>query len=279
MSDGCSHDCGSCSSKCSKADFMVAQNELSDVKRVIGVVSGKGGVGKSLVTSLLAVDALREGKRVAVLDADITGPSIPRAFGVHERAVGIDGGRFIMPVVTREGIEIMSLNLLIDDETKPVIWRGPILAETVKQFWKDVAWGDIDCMFVDMPPGTGDVPLTVFQSLPLDGIVVVTSPQELVTMIVAKAVGMAKMMNIPVLGLVENFSYFECPDCGKRTEIFGKSRIEEVAKQFGIPRFARLPIRPDVAAVCDEGMIEHVDEKLLAELHGLIPENAEEKKN
>lgn len=258
---------------------MVAQNELSDVKRVIGVVSGKGGVGKSLVTSLLAVDALREGKRVAVLDADITGPSIPRAFGVHERAVGIDGGRFIMPVVTREGIEIMSLNLLIDDETKPVIWRGPILAETVKQFWKDVAWGDIDCMFVDMPPGTGDVPLTVFQSLPLDGIIVVTSPQELVTMIVAKAVGMAKMMNIPVLGLVENFSYFECPDCGKRTEIFGKSRIEEVAKQFGIPRFARLPIRPDVAAVCDEGMIEHVDDKLLAELHGLIPENAEEKKN
>ena len=279
MSDGCSHDCGSCSSKCSKADFMVAQNELSDVKRVIGVVSGKGGVGKSLVTSLLAVDALREGKRVAVLDADITGPSIPRAFGVHERAVGIDGGRFIMPVVTREGIEIMSLNLLIDDETKPVIWRGPILAETVKQFWKDVAWGDIDCMFVDMPPGTGDVPLTVFQSLPLDGIIVVTSPQELVTMIVAKAVGMAKMMNIPVLGLVENFSYFECPDCGKRTEIFGKSRREEVAKQFGIPRFARVPIRPDVAAVCDEGMIEHVDEKLLAELHGLIPENAEEKKN
>lgn len=279
MSDGCSHDCGSCSSKCSKADFMVAQNELSDVKRVIGVVSGKGGVGKSLVTSLLAVDALREGKRVAVLDADITGPSIPRAFGVHERAVGIDGGRFIMPVVTREGIEIMSLNLLIDDETKPVIWRGPILAETVKQFWKDVAWGDIDCMFVDMPPGTGDVPLTVFQSLPLDGIIVVTSPQELVTMIVAKAVGMAKMMNIPVLGLVENFSYFECPDCGKRTEIFGKSRIDEVAKQFGIPRFARLPIRPDVAAVCDEGMIEHVDEKLLAELHGLLPENAEEKKN
>ena len=274
MSEGCSHDCGSCSSKCSKADFMVAQNELSDVRRVIGVVSGKGGVGKSLVTSLLAVDALREGKRVAVLDADITGPSIPRAFGVHERAVGIDGGRFIMPVVTREGVEIMSLNLLIDDETKPVIWRGPILAETVKQFWKDVAWGDIDCMFVDMPPGTGDVPLTVFQSLPLDGIIVVTSPQELVTMIVAKAVGMAKMMNIPVLGLVENFSYYECPDCGKRTEIFGKSRIEEVAKEFGIPSFARLPIRPDIAAVCDEGMIEHIDEKLLAELHGLISDGA-----
>ena len=274
MSEGCSHDCGSCSSKCSKADFMVAQNELSDVRRVIGVVSGKGGVGKSLVTSLLAVDALREGKRVAVLDADITGPSIPRAFGVYERAVGIDGGRFIMPVVTREGVEIMSLNLLIDDETKPVIWRGPILAETVKQFWKDVAWGDIDCMFVDMPPGTGDVPLTVFQSLPLDGIIVVTSPQELVTMIVAKAVGMAKMMNIPVLGLVENFSYYECPDCGKRTEIFGKSRIEEVAKEFGIPRFARLPIRPDIAAVCDEGMIEHIDEKLLAELHGLISDEA-----
>lgn len=271
MSEGCSHDCGSCSSKCSKADFIVAQNELSDVKRVIGIVSGKGGVGKSLVTALLAVNALRDGKRVAVLDADITGPSIPRAFGVHERAVGIDGGRFIMPVKTREGIEIMSLNLLIDDETKPVIWRGPILAETVKQFWKDVAWGDVDCMFVDMPPGTGDVPLTVFQSLPLDGIVVVTSPQELVSMIVAKAVGMAKMMNIPVLGLVENFSYFECPDCGKRTDIFGKSRAEEVAKEFGIPRFARLPVRPDVAAVCDEGMIEHVDEKLVKELADLVP--------
>lgn len=269
MSEGCSHDCGNCSSKCAKADFLVAQNELSDVRRVIGVVSGKGGVGKSLVTSLLAVDALRDGKRVAVLDADITGPSIPRAFGVHDRAMGMDGGRFILPVTTREGIEMMSLNLLIDDETKPVIWRGPILAETVKQFWRDVAWGDIDVMFVDMPPGTGDVPLTVFQSLPLDGIIVVTSPQELVGMIVAKAVSMAKMMDIPVLGLVENFSYYECPDCGRRTEIFGKSRVEEAAKKFGIPRTARLPIRPDLASVVDEGMIEHADEKIAALLHGI----------
>lgn len=255
-SEGCSHDCGNCSSKCAKADLLVAQNELSDVRRVIGVVSGKGGVGKSLVTSLLAVDALRDGKRVAVLDADITGPSIPRAFGVHDRAMGMDGGRFILPVTTREGIEMMSLNLLIDDET-------------VKQFWRDVAWGDIDVMFVDMPPGTGDVPLTVFQSLPLDGIIVVTSPQELVGMIVAKAVSMAKMMDIPVLGLVENFSYYECPDCGKRTEIFGKSRVEEVAKKFGIPRTARLPIRPDLASVVDEGMIEHADEKIAALLHGI----------
>lgn len=268
MSDGCNHNCDNCASKCSKADFIVKQNELSDVKRVVGIVSGKGGVGKSLVTSLLAVNAMRNGKRVAVLDADITGPSIPKSFGLRERAVGMDD-RFILPVRTHHGIEVMSLNLLMDEDTKPVIWRGPILAETVKQFWKDVAWGDIDCMYVDMPPGTGDVPLTVFQSLPLDGIIVVTSPQELVSMIVAKAVNMAKMMNIPILGIVENLSYFECHDCHKKVEIFGKSTVEEVAKDFGVPKFARLPIRPDIAAVCDEGMIEDVDEKFLALLDGI----------
>lgn len=267
MSDGCNHKCDDCASKCSKADFIVKQNELSDIKRVIGVVSGKGGVGKSMVTALLAVDAVRNGKHVAVLDADITGPSIPKAFGLKERATGLDE-RFILPVKTRKNISVMSLNLLMDEDTKPVIWRGPILAETVKQFWRDVAWGSVDCMFVDMPPGTGDVPLTVFQSIPLDGIIVVTSPQELVSMIVAKAVNMAKMMNVPILGIVENMSYFECPECHKRVEIFGKSTVEKVAAEFGIPKFVRLPIRPDAANVCDKGMIEDIDEKFLEPLHG-----------
>ena len=256
---GCSHDCESCSSKCGK------------VKKVIGVVSGKGGVGKSLVTSLLAVGARRDGKSVAVLDADITGPSIPRAFGVnHKRAESMDG-KYIFPVETSSGIKVMSLNLLIDDETKPVIWRGPILAETVKQFWRDVVWGDVDCvvwgdvdcMYVDMPPGTGDVPLTAFQSLPLDGIIVVTSPQELVGMIVSKAVNMAKMMDIPVIGLVENMSYYECPECGRRAEIFGPSRAAELAKEFGIPHSVRLPIRPDIAKAVDEGMVEDIDEGIV----------------
>ena len=258
MSEGCGYNCEDCSSKCSKADF-------SDVKRVVGIVSGKGGVGKSLVTSLLAVDAMRAGKRVAILDADITGPSVPKAFGLRDKAMGMDD-KYILPVATSRGIEVMSLNLLMDDDTKPVIWRGPILAETVKQFWRDVVWGDIDCMYVDMPPGTGDVPLTVFQSLPLNGIIVVTSPQELVSMIVAKAVNMAKLMNIPILGIVENMSYYECPDCHRKEEIFGASKVESVAKEFGIPKFARLPIRPDLAKLCDEGMIEDVDEKILAAL-------------
>ena len=267
---GCNHDCDSCSSKCGKESFLVKQNELSNVKRVIGVVSGKGGVGKSLVTALLAVGAARSGKKVAVLDADITGPSIPRSFGVNrERAESMDG-QHILPVVTRTGIKVMSLNLLIDDETKPVIWRGPILAGTVKQFWSDVVWGDVDCMFVDMPPGTGDVPLTVFQSLPLDGIIVVTSPQELVSMIVAKAVNMAKMMDIPVIGLGENMSYYKCPDCGRVEEIFGKSRAEEVAKEFGIPKSVRLPIRPDLAAVVDKGMVEDADEDIVKTVAALL---------
>lgn len=268
MGEGCGYNCEDCSSKCSKADFIVKQNELSDVKRVVGIVSGKGGVGKSLVTSLLAVDAMRAGKRVAILDADITGPSVPKAFGLRDKAMGMDD-KYILPVATSRGIEVMSLNLLMDDDTKPVIWRGPILAETVKQFWRDVVWGDIDCMYVDMPPGTGDVPLTVFQSLPLNGIIVVTSPQELVSMIVAKAVNMAKLMNIPILGIVENMSYYECPDCHRKEEIFGASKVESVAKEFGIPKFARLPIRPDLAKLCDEGMIEDVDEKILAALTGI----------
>ena len=267
---GCSHDCDSCSSKCGKESFLVKQNELSNVKRVIGVVSGKGGVGKSLVTSLLAVGAARDGKKVAILDADITGPSIPRSFGVnHEIAESMDG-KMILPVVTRTGIEIMSLNLLLDDETKPVIWRGPILAETVKQFWRDVVWGDVDYMFVDMPPGTGDVPLTAFQSLPLDGIIVVTSPQELVGMIVAKAVNMAKMMDIPVIGLAENMSYYKCPECGKTEEIFGKSHAQEVADEFGIKKVVRLPIRPDLAVAVDKGMAEDADEEIVRLLSTLI---------
>ena len=267
---GCSHDCESCSSKCGKESFLVKQNELSNVKKVIGVVSGKGGVGKSLVTSLLAVAKAREGKKVAVLDADITGPSVPRSFGVsRERAESMDG-KLILPVKTRTGIEVMSLNLLIEDESKPVIWRGPILAETVKQFWRDVVWGDVDYMFVDMPPGTGDVPLTVFQSLPLDGIIVVTSPQELVGMIVSKAVNMAKMMDIPVLGLVENMSYYECPECGRREEIFGKSHADETAERFSIPRVAKLPIRPDLAATVDEGLVEDADEAIVKQLEDLV---------
>lgn len=266
----CDHDCGNCSSKCGKESFLVGQNELSNIKRVIGVVSGKGGVGKSLVTSLLAVGAARDGARAAVLDADVTGPSIPRSFGINrERAESMDG-KFILPVQTRTGIKVMSLNLLIDEEEKPVIWRGPILAETVKQFWRDVAWGDVDCMFVDMPPGTGDVPLTVFQSLPLDGIIVVTSPQELVGMIVAKAVNMAKMMDIPVIGLAENMSYYKCPDCGRQEEIFGASRAEEAAHEFGIPKVVRLPIRPDLARIVDEGLVEDADEEIVKAVAELI---------
>lgn len=255
----CNHDCGSCGQSCSertqqKEDFREALHELSSVKKVIGVISGKGGVGKSLVTSLLAVNAMRHGYHAAILDADITGPSIPNAFGIHEKAVGTELG--ILPVTSKLGIDLMSINLLLENETDPVVWRGPIIAVTVKQFWSDVIWKDVDFMFVDMPPGTGDVPLTVFQSLPLDGIVVVTSPQELVGMIVQKAVNMANLMNIPVIGLVENYSYFQCPDCGKRLSLFGASNIESVAKENGIPHVSRIPIQPKLAAACDAGLIE-----------------------
>ena len=254
----CTPDCSTCSQSCGERtqpqSFLEKPHELSNIKKVIGVVSGKGGVGKSMVTSLLAVTMQRRGFKTAVLDADITGPSIPKAFGLHDKAMGDNNG--IYPVMTKTGIEVMSVNLLLPDETDPVVWRGPVIANTVKQFWTDVIWNDVDYMFVDMPPGTGDVPLTVFQSLPIDGIIVVTSPQELVSMIVGKAVKMAEMMNVPVLGIVENMAYYECPDCKSRHSIFGESHIEEVAAKYGINSIAGMPINPKLAAACDKGMIE-----------------------
>ena len=257
----CTHDCSTCSANCSSRDSAPADlteklNKYSSVKKVIGVVSGKGGVGKSLVTSMLAVTFSRNGYHTAVLDADITGPSIPKAFGIKERAMGSEQG--ILPVKTASGIDIMSVNLLLEHETDPVIWRGPVLAGTVKQFWTDVVWQDVDYMFVDMPPGTGDVPLTVFQSIPLDGIVIVTSPQELVSMIVGKAVRMAQMMDIPILGIVENMSWFKCPDCGNKHYPFGESKLTEVAKEYGLEILTRMPIDPENAKACDSGKIESV---------------------
>ena len=264
----CSSNCGSCGqSDCAsrKTDFKVAQNEYSNIKNVIGVVSGKGGVGKSLVTSELAVLLSRKGYKVGVLDADITGPSIPKVFGIHEQAVGDDKG--IIPAVTKGGIKVISINMLLEDEETPVIWRGPVLAGVVKQFWNEVVWGDIDYMLVDMPPGTGDVPLTVFQSLPLTGIVIVTSPQELVDMIVKKAYNMASQMDIPVLGLVQNMSYLACPDCGKKIYLYGQGNGAQTAKQLVIPSYAELPIEPEIAALCDAGNIEafnnhHLDDMI-----------------
>ena len=254
MSEGCSGNCSSCSSNCEKKDMRLPENQYSTVKKVIGVVSGKGGVGKSLVTSLLAVAAQSAGKQAAILDADVTGPSIPKAFGLHDRAEGSEEGLF--PMQTKTGVRVMSVNLLLEKEDAPVIWRGPVISGMINQFWQEVIWGDVDYMFVDMPPGTGDVPLTVFQSLPVDGIVIVTTPQDLVTLIVKKAYNMAKMMNIPVLGLVENMSYFECPDCGKRHSIFGESKLDEVAKELSVPVLARLPIDPKTAALVDRGAVE-----------------------
>ena len=252
---GCTHDCSTCSQKCSKESLLEPQNQASSIKRVIGIVSGKGGVGKSLVTSMLAVTMQRRGYQTAILDADITGPSIPKAFGLKTGCVeGNELGMF--PPKTKTGIEVMSVNLLLDDETKPVVWRGPVIAGTVKQFWNGVVWNDVDYMFVDMPPGTGDVPLTVFQSRPLDGIVIVTSPQDLVSMIVEKAVNMAKMMDVPVLGLVENYSYIVCPDCGKVIRPYGESKIEELAKTHETEVLAQLPIDPELASLCDKGIIE-----------------------
>lgn len=258
MSEECTHNCDTCTANCDERSdpqsFLEKPHELSHIKKVIGVVSGKGGVGKSLVTSMLATVMNRRGHKTAVLDADITGPSIPKAFGLHEKATGNELGLF--PVKTKMGISVMSVNLLLENETDPVVWRGPVIAGTVKQFWTDVIWNDVDYMFVDMPPGTGDVPLTVFQSLPVDGIVVVTSPQELVGMIVDKAVKMADLMNIPVLALVENMSYFKCPDCGKQHFIYGESHLEQVAEKHGIQHIARLPIDPEIARACDNGLIE-----------------------
>ncbi len=259
MSNNCDFDCSSCAENCSdrteeQTSFLKKPHELSRVKKVIGIVSGKGGVGKSLVTSLLAVLLNRKGYTSAILDGDITGPSIPKSFGLREKAQGYEEA--ILPVLTKTGIQVMSINLLLQNDTDPVVWRGPILAGAVKQFWGEVIWKDVDFMFVDMPPGTGDVPLTVFQSLPVDGIVIVTSPQELVGMIVSKAVRMAKMMDIPVLGLVENMSYFKCPDCDVKHNIFGLSEAAAIAAEFGIDNLSNIPIDPKLTAAVDSGMVE-----------------------
>ena len=257
MSD-CTHDCSTCGSDCASRKQEAIEKELTNqhnkIKRVIGVVSGKGGVGKSMVTSLLAVAMRRKGYNVAIIDADITGPSSPKAFGIKEKATGAEN--FLMPPGSKSGIPVMSVNLLLEDETDPVVWRGPVLAGVVKQFWKDVVYGDVDYMFVDMPPGTGDVPLTVYQSLPIDGVIIVTSPQELVGMIVGKAIKMAKLMSVPVVGLIENFAYAVCPDCGKHIEVFGKSHLEDTAKQFRLPMLAQLPIDPELTRLTDSGRIE-----------------------
>ena len=264
----CSGNCSSCgSTSCGdrKAESMLAQlNPNASVKKVIAVVSGKGGVGKSTVTSMLAVAMAKTGKRVGVLDADITGPSAPTAFGVTECQGATDHGLY--PALSKGGIQVMSINLLLDDSTAPVVWRGPVIAGAVKQFWTDVIWEDVDYMFVDMPPGTGDVPLTVFQSLPVDGIVIVTSPQDLVSMIVSKAVKMANMMHIPILGFVENYAYLECPDCGKKINVFGQSKLDEIAEAFDLPILARLPIDPKVAESYDSGKMEEVDTACMAKV-------------
>lgn len=265
MSSSCNGDCSSCSSDCGdrKAEsLLAAPNPNSRIQNVIAVVSGKGGVGKSTVAAQLAVEMARRGYKTGILDADITGPSIPRAFGVEECAGQDETGLY--PARTPSGIQIMSINLLLEHETDPVVWRGPVIAGAVKQFWTDVSWGDVDYLFVDMPPGTGDVPLTVFQSLPVDGVIVVTSPQSLVSMIVTKAVKMANMMHVPVLGFVENYSYFRCPDCGKQLHIFGESGLEAVAGELGIPVLARLPIDPAVAQAFDNGQAESMATGLLS---------------
>lgn len=262
MSD-CTHDCGTCGESCAQRemkpeDFLVKLSPGSSVKKVIGIVSGKGGVGKSMVTSLLAAASMREGYKTAILDGDITGPSIPKAFGVTESLVGnMDG--LILPATTTCGIDMVSVNLMLANETDPVIWRGPVLGGVIKQFWGETVWNKIDYMFIDMPPGTGDVPLTIFQTIPLSGIIIVSSPQELVGMIVEKAANMARMMRVPILGLVENMSYVTCPDCGKEIHVFGESHIDEIAAQYNVPVLAKLPMDPALAAACDAGKIEYVE--------------------
>ncbi len=274
MAENCNHDCSSCSSNCAerKAPMQEKLHEKSAIKHTVAVMSGKGGVGKSLVTSMLAVALSRMGYRVGILDADITGPSIPRAFGL-KAVEGFDGDESgLYPPRSAGGIDIMSLNLLLPDETSPVIWRGPVIAGTVKQFYTDFIWDNIDYLLIDCPPGTGDVPLTVFQSIKLDGAVIVSSPQELVSMIVSKAAHMADMMNVPVLGLVENMSYVKCPDCGKQIPIFGESHIGEIAAQFGYPVLARVPLDPSIAALVDSGMVETVGENPLADAAAMIAE-------
>lgn len=271
MSESCSQNCSSCGESCSerKAEsLLIAPNERSNVKKIIGIVSGKGGVGKSLVTSLLANGMQKKGNHCGIMDADITGPSIPKVFGLKGTATGNEFG--MMPMRTRTGIDIMSTNLILDNESDPVIWRGPVIAGVVQQFWSEVIWQDIDYLFVDMPPGTGDVPLTVFQTMPVDGIVIVTSPQELVRMIVGKAVKMAQKMNIPILGIVENMSYVSCPDCGKKIMLYGESHIDEIGKEYGIDVLGRLPIDPSVAQACDTGEIEQIDCPFLADAYKKI---------
>ena len=267
----CSGNCSSCGESCSdrkQESLLAEQNAHSNVKKVIAVMSGKGGVGKSTVTAMLASAMSKLGYKTAVMDADITGPSIPKAFGLKDKVYGNDDG--MKPVATESGIQVMSINLLLPDESDPVLWRGPVVAGAVKQFWTDTCWGDVDYMFVDMPPGTGDVALTVFQSLPIDGVVLVTSPQDLVSMIVSKAVKMAQMMNVPVYGFVENYSYFQCPDCGKQYKIFGESKLDAVAMNYGLPVLARLPIDPETAKHFDEGNMEQVNLEPLAYAVDLI---------
>lgn len=272
MSEECTHDCSNCSSSCSSRDresLLEKPHPNSKIGKVIGIVSGKGGVGKSMVTQLLATAFAKKGNHCGILDADITGPSIPKAFGLTEKAMGNE--TTIFPVQTKKlGIDVMSINLLLPDDTDPVIWRGPVIAGTVKQFWTDVLWNNVDYMFIDMPPGTGDVPLTVFQSIPIDGIIVVTSPQDLVSMIVQKAVKMAGMMNVPVLGLVENMSYVECPDCGKKIEVFGESHLPSVAASYDLPILARMPINPALTKLCDSGSIEDFEENYLDDAVNVI---------
>lgn len=267
MSENCTHDCSSCSSNCSsrkQESLLKAPHKESSVKKVIAVVSGKGGVGKSLTTSLLASYAQKQGKSVGIMDADITGPSIPKMFGVSEHATGSAEG--IDTVLSPSGMQLMSMNLLLDDETMPVIWRGMVISGTVMQFWTDVVWKDLDLLFIDMPPGTGDVPLTVFQSIPIAGIVIVTTPQDLVKMVVEKAVNMANAMHVPVLGIVENMSYLSCPDCGKKIELFGQSKAAALANEYMIPAVARMPIDPEIAKLVDQGRIEDYETDALEEI-------------
>ena len=265
MSEECNHDCSSCGTTCGDDTRRTIPyeepNELSNIRHTIAVVSGKGGVSKSLVTGLLAVAMSRKGCHVGIMDADITGPSVPKMFGVSGEILGNQAGAY--PVSSAGGIDIVSMNLFLEDTSDPVVWRGPVISGVVKQFWQDVIWNDVDYLFIDMPPGTGDVPLTVMQSIKLDGIVIVTSPQELVSMIVEKAVKMASVMKVPILGIVENMSYFECPDCGKQHKIYGESHLEEIAKEYNLDILGRIPIQPNLAAKCDAGQIETVDSEYL----------------
>lgn len=273
MAENCSHDCSSCGESCSsrKESLKKKPHELSTVKKVIAVVSGKGGVGKSMTSAMLAVSAQRRGYNTALMDADITGPSIPKMFGIHERAMGSEKG--ILPVDSKYGVQVMSMNVLLEHEDEPVVWRGSLISGTVLQFWTDVIWEAVDIMFIDMPPGTGDVPLTIFQSLPLDGIIIVTTPQDLVGMIVQKAVNMAKMMNIPILGIVENMSYITCPDCGRKINIFGDSKVDALALEFGIPAVAKVPVDSQLTNLADSGKIEDIENNYLQDFFDKIDKN------